>query len=436
MLAGKYELEKQLGRGAAGAVWAAVNVVTKRRVALKVLLDPEPRAAERLLREARAAGALKHPNVVDVYDVIVAEDGSPVLVLELLCGQTLEDLIRERAPMAQHEVAPIGRDVARALAVAHASGIVHRDLKPANIFLHRFGDAEPVVKVVDFGISKNLLSDDGTLTQTGMAVGSPPFMSPEQVRGESEIDGRADLWALGVILYEMLSEVRLFEGRPHEVLMQVLNRPIRPIDELVPGLDPALVRLVGGLLERDLAKRTASADEVAEWLATIATTARARRSLLPPRDPDAAETGAIPVLGMKSPVADLAARTAELPSHDGAEDEDDVDDDAPTRVAPPSMRSLALEKASVRPAPPPVIEKVSVRPAPSVIEKASVRPPAPVEKASIRPSPPVIEKASIRPSPPVIEKRATSSLRRYALEIAVAILVLTALVLLFARSAR
>src|SRR5262249_37908710 len=136
LIAGKFKLQKQLGRGAAGVVWSAVNVATSRQVALKLLLRPEPKARERLLREAKAAGALKHPNIVDVYDVIVADDGSPALVLEFLEGHTLQQLITERAPLPQIEAAAIGRDVARGLAIAHASGIVHRDLKPANIFLH------------------------------------------------------------------------------------------------------------------------------------------------------------------------------------------------------------------------------------------------------------------------------------------------------------
>jgi len=334
MVAGKYKLQRQLGRGAWGVVWAAVNVTTSRVVALKLLLRPEPRARERLLREARAAGALKHPNVLDVYDVVTAEDGSPALVLELLEGQTLKELIHERAPLPQGEVAAIGRDVARGLAIAHASGIVHRDLKPANIFLHRPGDDPPVVKVVDFGISKNLLTVEGTLTETGMAVGTPSFMSPEQVRGDKLVDGRTDLWALGVILYEMLSGQRLFDGRPHEVLTHVLVKVIRPVEEIVGGLDPALCRVVSGLLEREPAKRPTSAEEVADWLAAIATShgeRSQRRTGAPPgsrRDPH--DTALIPM---------LKEQQAGIPKI-----HEDDDDDETTHVAPASLRRALAQK--------------------------------------------------------------------------------------------
>ncbi|MEZ4293679.1 MAG: protein kinase [Polyangiaceae bacterium] len=270
LVAGKYRLQKLLGRGAAGVVWSAINVTTSRKVALKLLIKPEPKLCERLLREARAAGALHHPNVIDIYDVTELSDGSPVLVLELLEGQTLQQLIDERAPLPSREVASIGRDVARALAVAHASGIVHRDLKPANIFLHDTGDDDPVVKVVDFGISKNLLTADRSLTETGMAVGSPAFMSPEQVRGERDLDGRTDLWALGVILYEMVAGKRMFDGRTHEVLTQVLVEPIRPLESRVPGVDPLLRDVIHGLLQRDVDRRFGAAEMVAERLSRVA----------------------------------------------------------------------------------------------------------------------------------------------------------------------
>ncbi len=335
LLAGKYKLQRQLGRGASGAVWAAINVATSRQVALKVLLRPEPKARERLLREARAAGALKHPNVVDVYDVILAEDGSPALVLEFLEGQTLEQLIFERSPLPPVEVAAIGRDVSRALAVAHASGIVHRDLKPANIFLHRpTEDDEPIVKVVDFGISKNLLTHEQTLTETGMAVGSPSFMSPEQVRGERTLDGRTDLWALGVIMYEMLCGKRLFDGRAHEVLTLVLVQPVKPIGEVVAGLNPAFARIVMGLLERDLGKRLASAEDVATQLATYHTAAR-EGSQRPTDSPPASRGQPRDTSVVQVPKASAVPKIHE-----------DDDEDEATHVAPMAMRQ-ALAKQTV-----------------------------------------------------------------------------------------
>jgi serine/threonine protein kinase len=333
VLAGKFKLQRQLGRGAMGMVWSAINIATSRQVALKLLLNPDPKSKERLQREARAAGALKHPNVVDVYDVIETEDGSPVLVLEMLEGQTLQQVMSERAPLPQKEVAAIGRDIARALAVAHASGIVHRDLKPANIFLHRPTDDDaPIVKVVDFGISKNLLATEGTLTQAGTAVGTPSFMSPEQVRGERKIDGRTDLWALGVILYEMLTIGRLFDGRPHEVLTRVLVQPIKPIS----GLDATLSGVINGLLQRDLDARLSSAEEVADWLATIAPPTAVVKSLRPTAPPPAPlgevyDTTLSQLRNAKNPVPKIH--------------EDDDDDDEATRVAPKALRKAVVPKA-------------------------------------------------------------------------------------------
>ncbi|MFO0592287.1 MAG: protein kinase [Polyangiaceae bacterium] len=340
MIGGKYKLQRQIGRGASGAVWSAVNVATSRQVALKVLIRPEPKARERLLREARAAGALKHPNVVDVYDVIVAEDGSPALVLEFLEGMSLEQLIFERAPLPPIEVGMIGRDVARALAVAHASGIVHRDLKPANIFLHRPSEEEEtVVKVVDFGISKNLLAHEQTLTETGMAVGSPSFMSPEQVRGERNLDGRTDLWALGVIMYEMLRGKRLFDGRAHEVLTLVLTHPIKSIGDVVPNLDPTLTRVVMGLLERDLGRRLASAEDVATALASYVTAAREagqRPTEAPPSRGQARDTSLMQPPNIQVPKA------TPLPKIHLDDEEEEA-----THVAPLAMKTALAKKTAV-----------------------------------------------------------------------------------------
>lgn len=337
LLAGKYRLLKMLGRGAAGVVWAATNVATSRNVALKLLLRPEPRQRERLLREARAAGALHHPNVIDIYDVTELADGNPVLVLELLEGQTLQELIDERAPLPAREAAGIGRDVARALAVAHASGIVHRDLKPSNIFMHQPGDEPPIVKVVDFGISKNLLAGEGTLTETGMAVGSPAFMSPEQVRGERLLDGRTDLWALGVILWEMLAGRRLFDGRTHEVLTQVLTDPIKRLEKLTPGIDPALAGVVHGLLERDAGKRLSSAETVAERLDALADFPKERTprrsTAAPPPAAAPHDTTVVP-----RPMTD-AKKSIPKAYVDDEEQE-------PTHVAPFAMRA-ALAKQTV-----------------------------------------------------------------------------------------
>ena len=346
LLAGKYRLSHLLGKGASGVVWSAINTATSRRVALKLLLKPEPTQRERLLREARAAGSLEHPNVVDVYDVTTLEDGSPVLVLELLEGQSLQKLLDTSGPIPWEEAAAIGRDIARALAVAHKRGIIHRDLKPANVFLHGREDEGLVVKVVDFGISKNILAREGTLTDAGTTVGSPAFMSPEQVRGERNLDGRTDLWALGVILWEMLAGQRLFDGRTHEVLKQVLSAPIKPLDSLVRGIDPELSRLVHGLLQRDASARLASAEEVARRLSAIAglPDSKPPSSLLPRSSPP----GAVAVRPGAGPRdSTVKPQTMTEPNKPGSLPKvytDDDDDDEPTHVAPSDMRRALAQK--------------------------------------------------------------------------------------------
>lgn len=345
LVAGKYRLQSLLGRGAAGVVWSAVNVATSRKVALKLLIKPEPRQCERLLREARAAGALHHPNVIDIYDVTSLPDGSPVLVLELLQGQTLQEVIDARAPLGTKEAASIGRDVARALSVAHASGIVHRDLKPANIFLHGASDEPPVVKVVDFGISKNLLTSDRSLTETGMAVGSPAFMSPEQVRGERDLDGRTDLWALGVMLYEMVSGKRLFDGRTHEVLTQVLVEPIKPLQTLAPTVDAAYCELVHGLLERDANKRIGSAEVVAEKLGVLALSADVKPTLPPPSASNATSTIVTPSAAQGPNDTVVMVKAMSQPQQKPVPKAyTDDDDDEPTHVAPMALRSSLAQK--------------------------------------------------------------------------------------------
>ncbi|EYF00354.1 serine/threonine-protein kinase [Chondromyces apiculatus] len=268
LLAGKYRLKRQLGEGAMGAVWAAVNEATSRDVAVKLIIRPEPEFRIRLQREAKALGALRHKNIIDVYDIEQSDKGDPFLVMQLLTGETLADLLVRKRRLEVPEAARIGRDIARALAVAHQVPIVHRDLKPANIFLHREPgeDSEIVVKVLDFGVAKNLAVSDGMHTAVGGTVGSPLYMSPEQMRAQRDVDHRADLWALGVVLFEMLAGQRPFEGTAQELCVKILTGEIPRLDRLVRRLDPGMAALVERCLRRDRAERPASASEVAATL--------------------------------------------------------------------------------------------------------------------------------------------------------------------------
>ena len=268
LLAGKYRLTRQLGEGAMGTVWAAVNESTVREVALKLIARPEPEFRLRLQREARALGALKHKNIIDIYDIEQMDTGEPFLVMQLLHGETVAERLVRKRRLEPEEAARIARDVARAIGAAHAISIVHRDLKPANIFLHQEpGDeGDPLVKVLDFGVAKNLSVSDGLHTAVGGAVGSPLYMSPEQVRAQRDVDHRADIWTLGVVLFEMLSGVRPFDGDAGQVFGRILGGDIPKVDRYVRRVDAGLVEVVAQCMRREREQRYQSAAEVVDAL--------------------------------------------------------------------------------------------------------------------------------------------------------------------------
>ncbi len=271
LIAGKYRLKKPLGDGAMGLVWSAVNERTEREVALKLLVSSDPDMRRRLLREAKACGRLSHRTIVEIYDVGETDDGEPFLVMQLLNGETLGSFMKREGKLSSQLASGIALDVARALAVAHDAGVVHRDLKPANIFLHRDGDVEGAqVKVLDFGVSKFALDPDGVSSASGNLIGSPAYMSPEQAKTE-KIDGRADLWSLGVVLYEMLAGERPFKSAGMvNVLSEILLSPVPRLESVLPGVDKRLADVVARCLERDLDKRVQSAAELTSLLATFA----------------------------------------------------------------------------------------------------------------------------------------------------------------------
>lgn len=219
VIAGRYEVERLLGAGGMGAVYAARNQNSGRMVALKVIkaeVDPSLDQRRRFLREAKAATAIRHPNVIEVLDVFEDADGTLVMVMELLEGETLKDYRRRAGAVTLHEAARIFVPVAEALAAAHGRGIVHRDLKPENIFLAE-KDGQTVPTVVDFGIAKVLdpktLSGEthGQETATGSLLGTPHYMSYEQAMSDKDIDQRADVWAVGVMLFELMTGRRPIE---------------------------------------------------------------------------------------------------------------------------------------------------------------------------------------------------------------------------------
>ncbi|WP_437977173.1 protein kinase [Sorangium sp. So ce295] len=332
VIAEKYKLVRRLGEGSMGVVWAALNLSTSREVALKLIHRPDAELRRRLQREGRNGGALRHRNVIDMYDMGETEFGEPFLVMQLLTGETLAELLVRRRRLDADVAASIGRDVARGLAAVHALHIVHRDLKPANIFLHREADAdEPVVKVLDFGVAKNLSVNDGIRTATGGAVGSPLYMSPEQVRAEPNVDHRADIWSLGVVLFEMLTGMRPFQGDARAVFTGILTGEIPKISRYVRRVDPGLVELVARCMARHRDERIGSAAEIADLLDGY-TAAGARAgvavgggggaqgaAMAAPAFPGAAPAGA-PVSPMASgaPVSPMASGASVSPMASGA----------------------------------------------------------------------------------------------------------------------
>jgi serine/threonine protein kinase len=274
LVAGRYRLDRHLGEGGMGSVWSATHVVTRRSVAMKFLkpaLQHKHEIRQRFLREAQTASALRHPNVVEVLDVFDLEDRSPVMVMELLEGETLGQKLMRDERLSTEETAALMLPVIGAVGSAHAAGIVHRDLKPENIFLARADDGLQI-KVLDFGIAKlsaeHYLNQGQSVleTEAGSMLGTPCYMAPEQISNVG-VDHRADIWSLGVILYECLSGTRPIEGQNlAEVIARLLNEVITPLDRLAPELPHELSALVQQMLSRDAKRRPQDLHELSKVL--------------------------------------------------------------------------------------------------------------------------------------------------------------------------
>ena len=269
-IAERYQLERLLGEGGMGQVWAATHLITRKRVALK-FLKASGRTREtmvrRFMREARAVSAVNHPNVVAVHDLLELEDGTPVMVMDLLRGISLAARLAQAKKLELAELSTILVPVISAVGTAHAAGIVHRDLKPDNIMLHTGPDGRIEPKVLDFGIAK-LSATEGEaaatahLTNTGAVLGTPYYMAPEQVFGEKDIDQRADVWAMGVIIYECLAGVRPVQGDNFGQLFKAIaTGRIAPLESVAPHVPVDVTELVARMVERDRARRCADLRE-------------------------------------------------------------------------------------------------------------------------------------------------------------------------------
>jgi len=253
VVAQRYRLTRLLGAGGMGMVWAATHMVTRRQVAIKLPHQSvRPEVRRRFLREARAVSSIDHPNVVRVHDAFELEDGTPIIVMDLLEGETLGALLLRRQVLPLSEVTRVLLPVISAVGTAHEFGVIHRDLKPDNVFLAKVDAGQTVVKVLDFGIAKLEVPEDDQGTTTGSALGTPCYMAPEQSLGEKDIDHRVDVWAIGVMLYEALSGGRPVEGENvGQVVKRLLTEVITPIGALVPDLPPDVQSLVDRMLTRN-----------------------------------------------------------------------------------------------------------------------------------------------------------------------------------------
>ncbi len=269
IIGGRYRLGDLLGQGGMGVVYTATQESLARTVALKVLQPMLAQNGEMILRfkaEAERAGRLAHPHIVQILDFGHEEGASAWIAMELLSGEPLSARI-ERGTLSEAEVVCVARETLSALEAAHAAHLVHRDLKPDNIFLANVPGIGASVKVLDFGIAK-LLDDEAAakLTATGMLIGTPLYMAPEQARGD-DVDQRADLYALGAVCYEALTGRPPFTGKNYNALLfSVLSETPQPIETFRPDISPALSRIIARAMAKDPAERWQSAHEMAEAL--------------------------------------------------------------------------------------------------------------------------------------------------------------------------
>lgn len=340
LVAGKYRVERVLGQGGMGVVVAAMHEQLGQRVALKMLLPAATTSADsiaRFTREARAAVKIRGEHVARVLDVGELASGAPFIVMEYLEGKDLADTLHEAGPLAPEVAVAYVLQACEALAEAHVSGIVHRDMKPSNVFVTRRPDGSPLVKVLDFGISKALVAGEGGgdargLTTTSSFIGSPVYAPPEQLAASRDVDGRADIWGVGTILYEALTGTTPFKGETvMKIASEIFNATPEPLDNARPGLPEGLGAVVLKCLEKRADDRYPSVRELAAALApyTPMGAAAAERvarilggSLVPPAQaPSLADT--VPAKSSMKPlpgrVTPPAASTLTAPNIVGAQ---------------------------------------------------------------------------------------------------------------------
>jgi len=376
---GKYELRRQIGRGAMGLVYEAFDTVIERRVALKMLrtevfpAEQLPEVRARLKREAHSAGKLSHPNIVTIFDY-GEHQGAPYIVMDLMEGEELSRLLDGGARLGLDKVVRVMEQLLAALGYAHENGVVHRDVKPNNVFVLRDG----TLKVVDFGLAR---VESSNLTETGAVLGTPAYMSPEQFLGVP-VDARSDIFSAGVVMYQLLTGDRPFTGSPTTIMQKVLRQdPIEP-SVLNPTLSPVWDTIVKRALAKKPDDRLQSARQFADWIrlafegkplpqdAAIAESATTIRML------SQESTVRIPAPGSRRRKLAVAGAAA-----------------AAVAVVVAGVAAL-LYRPSEAPAPAPVAASTPVRPAPAPVQKQE-RPRPAVARAQPAPKPqaPIVQLA-------------------------------------------
>lgn len=300
LVVGKYRVERVIGAGGMGVVVAATHVELDQKVALKFLhahvLDGAG-AVDRFSREAKAAVKLKSEHVAHVYDVGVLPDGAPFSVMELLDGVDVANYAAQKKPLTVNEAVEIVIQACDAIVEAHAAGIVHRDLKPQNLFVTRKANGAPLIKVLDFGVSK-WTGQDFSITDSSVVVGSPLYMAPEQMRAARNAEPRSDIWALGVILYELLAGKVPFDGATvTELCLKVVTDPPAPLLDVRKDIPEPLASIVARCLEKDPTKRFENVAMLAQALEPFAlsvTTSRPWRSMV--ETGDSLDIGELPTM--------------------------------------------------------------------------------------------------------------------------------------------
>ena len=391
LIASKYRLEALLGEGGMGSVWRAAHVTVGKRFAVKVLhaeVSKHPDAKRRFTQEAQAAAKIGHPAILDVYDL--GEDGGELyMVMELLEGESLAQRVA-RGPLPISESLEVAVGVLDALDAAHGANVIHRDIKPANVFVVRGATGRAAVRVLDFGIAKFQETADGAKTSSGTVLGSAYYMAPEQVRADAEIDARADVWAVGATLYELLvGEPAHKAPTQSAVIAKIVMTPAPPVSQRRTDVDPKLDAIVARALRIDRAERFSSAAEMRDAIeihllerapTTISTSpsAAALSALTASATSSPRPRSLVPValaallIGVVASLA-LASRTSTTPV-------------PPSHVEPPAPVSLAAATASV-PEPAALTASATSIPMPIPIPSASASASATPHRPPTRPLP-------------------------------------------------